>query len=468
MRLKRNIIIAVIAVLICIAALITVFLMPDKMDTLQDENWSEAEDTSVIIVNYQKGSYVNSEIIVEAGENSYTLTKTTDENDKVQYVASSHPYLEVDEKGLNSLAENYSLVVMADTINENPADLAVYGLDNPQGKYTLVNENGKRTTVYIGAQIGSKYYSMVEGDKKVYIIYTAYGQAVLGGLNGLRETDLVNFQANNTADIMKSLKITAPFGTVMDIHLATEKDKVTVSNSKFVMSYPYTMPVYASKLIEFIQGVVPIKVEEFVEDNPSNLAMYGLSNPAYTLKIEDDKGMHTIYYGSRTPDGAGVYCKMEGKDFVFTMSATKLEAFEKLEPYTICDRFAQLISINNITSVNVASYDNSKNYTLTVDKNTAQLFFVNGKPAQESSFRTAYKYIVGIGLVSDAGNHAVKKKPQHKITFNFDDGTSYTVTYFDYDDRNYVLDRNGENSNFLVAKKSVEEMYKYLAEIKTN
>ncbi|MDP4118372.1 MAG: DUF4340 domain-containing protein [Bacillota bacterium] len=470
MRLKRNIIAAIVAILLCIAAVLVVQLIPNNdtsKTSSEKDKLASGKDTSVTIVNYKKGSYVNSKIIVEGGNFSYTLAKTTKADASVQYIIEDHPTIEVKPESVNILAENYSYVVMADTIKKNCTNLAEYGLDKPQGKYTLVNENGKNTTILIGDKIGTRYYSMVEGQNTVYTIFDSYGDAVLGGINSLRETTLVNIESGKAADQLKQFRIDTRSGCMVNIRVAQEGDIIASSSSKFIMTEPYNMPVYSSKLIELLPAFTPVNVNEFIEDDPKDLSKYGLDNPQYTLTLADGNGTYVIYYGNPTPDGKKVYCMMKGKNFVFCMTKDKLDAFASVDPYILCDRYAHLINIDKVSSVQVVSADGSHNYVMKVDRNTKQLFFINDKPAEDESFRLAYRYIAGIGLSADGGPSAVKEKESLKIIFKFTNGATYTATYYEYDDRNYVLDRNGEKSNFLVAKKSITEMYDKLNSIKT-
>ena len=476
MSLKRNFIIAGIILTISIICIIVAFVIPSDFNPQLDENGvpvnqstdlTEAEDTTVIIVDAQPMSYPNSKIIVES-EQPFTLAKTVDAEGNVQYVVESHPTVEVIPEAINNLANNFSFVAMADTIAEKPENLEIYGLVNPQGKFTLVNENGTQTSILIGDKIGNMYYSMVEGKPIVYTIFGAYGDAVLSGINGYRETVLVDIQSGKIGEQLQQFRIDSRDGCIMDIKVAGKGDRVTASTSKFVMTYPYNMPVYASKLIEIFPQFSPVNVSRFVEDDPVSLAKYGLDNPQYKLTMVDTEGnKYVIRYGNLSEDGKRVYCMMEGKNYVFDMLASKLTAFEKVDPYVLCDRYAHLISIEDITSVQVISADGKHNYTLSVDKNTNELFFLNGKPATDDSFRTAYRYITGIGFSADGGKNVAKTTEALRIVFNFNDGNSYKAVYYEYDDRNYVLDQNGASSNFLVAKKTISEMYEMINAIET-
>ncbi len=471
MSLKRNIIISIVAFFLCVSLVIVAVLVPDDFDSQNEQygeqQWNEAEDTSVVVVDYKSESYVNSKIIVES-ENPFVLAKTINSEGKVQYVVESHPGVEVIPNAINNLANNFSYVVMADTINENPDDLSLYGLDSPQGSYTLVNENGKNTKVIIGDAIGSMYYAMIEGNSTVYTIFGAYGNAVISGINGYRETLLADIQSGNIGEQLRRFRLDSKNGCIVDIKVATESDKVTASTSKFIMTYPYNMPVYSSKFMEIFPQFSPVNVSRFVEDNLTNLAKYGLDNPQYKLTMVDTHGnTYVIRFGNLYEDGKRVYCMMEGKNFVFDMLANKVEAIKNVDPYVLCDRYAHLINIEDITSVQVISADGKHNYTLSVNKNSNELFFINGKPATDDTFREAYRYIVGIGLTADGGEGISKSTESVRIIFNFGDGTSYKAVYYEYDDRNFVLDQNGASTNFLVAKKSINEMYEKINAIET-
>ncbi len=480
MRLVRNTIIAVIILAMCIVALIYVNDMPSDMEKQMDEQNKQMQEQMengttpqyevdpskwVELVKYEKNSYVNSKIIVENSNGSYTLAKIIDDKGTVDYIVESHPTIEVIPGNALYFAENFSYVVMADTIEKNCKDLKKYGLDNPQGKYTLVNENGTSTTILVGDKIGTFYYSMLEGDSTVYIIFGAYGDAVTSSFNdlGFRETNLVNIESGKIAEQLKLLRLDSRDGCIMNVRPAAEGDLVTASSSKFIMTEPYYLPIHTSKLIETIPSFTPVNVSTFIEDDPTDLAKYGLDNPQYTLTLQDNEGTYIIHFGNLTEDERRVYCIMEGKNFVFTMLKNKLDAFSTVDPYVLCDKYAHLVNLNDISSVQVVSTDGSRNYTMSVDRTgEAEKFLINGKVADEDNFRGVYRELVGIHYVADGGESAAKVTETLKITFNFNDGKTYVATYYEYDERNYVVDRNGEQSNFLISKKSINALYEAL------
>jgi len=480
MSLKRNIIIGSIIFAISLAFFIYAIVVPsDFKAPAVDENGmpisqttdENIEDTMVVIVAAEPYEYPNSKIIIES-EKPFTLAKTIVENEgteTVQYVIESHPTVEVIPESINNIANNFSYVAMADTIEEDAENLEIYGLDNPQGKFTLVNENGTQTTILIGDQMGTMYYSMVEGQNTVYTIFGPYGDAVLSGIDVYRETTLVDIQSGKIGEQLQRFRLDRRDGCIMDIRVATDSDRVTSSTSKFIMTYPYNMPVSASELIKIFPSFSPVNVSQFVEDDPKDLSKYGLANPQYKLTMVDTEGKeYVIRFGNLSEDGRSVYCMMEGKNFVFSMLKNKAEAFEKVDPYVLCDRFAHLINIIDISSVQVISADGEHNYTLSLDRTKNELFFLDGKAADEDTFREAYRYITGIGIVADGGANVPKTTEAVRIVFNFLDGTSYNAVYYEYDDRNYVLSQNGANTNYLVAKKSITQMYEKINAIETN
>ncbi len=464
MRLKRNIIIAAVLVVLCIVALIITSNIPDTMPYNEDE--PKTENTAVVILDYEINSFVNEKIIIES-EKPYTLLKTTNDKGEVQYIVEGYEDVKFINSSLNNIANNFSYVQMADVIDENPENLEIYGLDNPQGKYTLVNENGTSTTIIIGDKIGSMYYSMVDGNQTVYTIYAAYGNAVLNGINGYRETDIISLDSDDVGEDLLSFRVDKGANCIMNIRLPNENDKFALSTSRFIMTVPYSLPVYSKNFIEKLKNIIPIIVEEFVEENVINLGKYGLSSPAYTLTVEDVYGTYVVEFGNLNEDGTRVYCKEKGSNNVFAVVASKYEAISSLEPYYLCNRYAHIFNVETVSSVEVISADGSYNYNLSLKPETEQYFFLNGKPATEESFKSAYMSIVGMALTADGGDKVVKNKEMLRVVFNFNDGTSYKAIYHEHDDRNYALDRNGEKSNFLVSKKNVEQMIKEITNIET-
>ena len=117
MRLKRNIIIAVVSVVFCIIALIFTLHIPDftQAETGTDEG---SKSTAVVLVDYEINSFVNEKIVVES-EKPFTLLRTVNDNGAVQYVVDSHKNIEFNDYAINNLANNFSYLQHQMAINSH-------------------------------------------------------------------------------------------------------------------------------------------------------------------------------------------------------------------------------------------------------------------------------------------------------------------------------------------------------------
>jgi len=178
------------------------------------------------------------------------------------------------------------------TIDEEPEDLSVYGLDQPSAKAVVTDSDGQRAVYLLGDMTPSRisYYVMEEGDPKVYIISTYSAENMMFTLDKIRSKALFgDFQIFDLTDI----RIELP-GNLITINPKPEPVPVhlNTSFSSHVITSPY-------KLIRGVDGesldklLTPFKnlyIADFVEDNPSSLAPYGLDKPvrAYLKTNEGD------------------------------------------------------------------------------------------------------------------------------------------------------------------------------------
>ena len=63
-----------------------------------------------------------------------------------------------------------------------------------------------------------------------------------------------------------------------------------------------------SKVQELLKGIEALEVEKFVDDNPNDLAPYGLDNPQIQIAISDAKKKKTLLFGKK--EGKKVYAKL--------------------------------------------------------------------------------------------------------------------------------------------------------------
>src|SRR5258708_36356208 len=70
--------------------------------------------------------------------------------------------------------------------------------------------------------------------------------------------------------------------------------------------------------------------DRLIEDKPSNLGQYGLSDPSLEIAITDKNGIvRRLLVGDDTPTGSGAYAKLEGAPRVFSIANYTKSSFDK-------------------------------------------------------------------------------------------------------------------------------------------
>ena len=103
------------------------------------------------------------------------------------------------------------------------------------------------------------------------------------------------------------------------------------SSGRWEMLQPVSARVDQNILLEWVGRLAAARIGSFVQDEPKDLAMFGLHNPLATFEVEDGKGtVHTALVGGRVSAGSqDRYVMLEGRPVVFKM---QWEALSELFP----------------------------------------------------------------------------------------------------------------------------------------
>jgi len=221
-------------------------------------------------------------------------------------------------------------------------DLAKLGLVEPTIKVTYWTGQ-KQVKLLVGNNVimSENTYVMFEGGENVYVVDKNIRQQVKKDLNDYRDkqlwkikTDQVDRLEIQQAGVAKVTKVV-----------------VVKSDGKWVLDSPIRATADDDKIGDAVNGLAYLKVSEFIDDTPENLARYGLDTPAMTVefstseKIGKDKPLETqptsapvrkqlkttsyvLYVGSAAGlDGQNVYAKLADKRWVFAINRDDLKKF---------------------------------------------------------------------------------------------------------------------------------------------
>ena len=126
------------------------------------------------------------------------------------------------------------------------------------------------------------YFAGVEQKGNVYLINSTYKNAATLTKENLLYTQIFDF---NDKGKIKNVEVHKKGEMFMSL-----TSKFTEDSRTWTMNYPLERPCDDSYVEEVISSVTSIFTSEYIEGDCEDLSKYGLDNPAYYLKLTDNKG----------------------------------------------------------------------------------------------------------------------------------------------------------------------------------
>lgn len=140
----------------CIAVLLAAYLLLNREQTL--------EESDLVFIDREPTEIENVTIA-----NSYGAYQVFRDGDG--YTIADMPASIIDEEGFYELMYHSCAFGALKVIDEAPADLSVYGLDDPAAIVRTVFADGEEITIRLGSEerVSGNYYGMVDGKESVYL-----------------------------------------------------------------------------------------------------------------------------------------------------------------------------------------------------------------------------------------------------------------------------------------------------------
>lgn len=452
-----------LAVLGLVVLLLSVTAPDDGEEDDTETTTTTTVDPALVLQPEDKGEIVS--ITVENSLGTYTVK--LHEHDK-----ESHWIIDgtdIDEKllsqsNMQSLAAAVTNMTARSVIEENPADLAQYGLEEPEARVT-VNYTDGSFVLLIGDTVtsGSANYIMVEGDPTVYSYYSY----LISSFISSDEMSLVNTAVmpaydNDAAPSIKKITVTRKDWEVPVI-LEALPEVPEGSDSIQIYTYTFTSPgdVYLDLYNgnEFLYGLYGLTAAKaaYLEVTDETKAATGLDDPfcevdmlvedviyrlyigdAITEEITDEETgvvttVTTGYYGISNKVSDVIYIFSPESVFWATMGATDYMSKMFLVPY--------------IYDVETVSYhDANVEFTVTITGNNDEnAMYLDGEKMDSGLFRSFYQYLVscrGEEMYTDEERGDFIAEYTYKYE---DDRGDDTVTFYTSEDRTVIIAINGTN-----------------------
>lgn len=383
------------------------------------------------------------------------------------------PQAGIDLDGERIQALTYSLAnVWTDRIvNDSPRDLAEYGLDTPSVRTIVTDSAGKRAEYLLGDTTPSRTgrYVMQKGDPAVYAVSAYAAETLRFSLDSIRRRTL--FPAFEQAALTGFLLERADGRPENRVEITLRPEAappyLSAAFSPHILTAPYSLPrgINGEFLQDFLGPLSNLQIAEFVDDNPSSLAPYGLDRGARFFLRTGDNSLDLLV-GNET--NGNRYAKLAGGDNVFTVGG--MESILNVKPFDLIDKFILLINIDTVDRLLVRGGEKNLAADFT-GKGDDGIYFLDGRKAETKSFKEFYQAVIGLTADAEyprtaappaAGSGETKTPDSGEITIEFflntPAGTRVSASLVPYNRDFYAVRQDG-TTEFLVSRNQVRNIY---------
>ena len=188
-------------------------------------------------------------------------------------------------------------------------DLQEYGLGDTAVRVTF--HAGRRAKVLLVGDPtpgqGDSTFAAAEADGRLFTLPT------------YRANDFKNLGPNDYRE-MRLVRVDIDSLQVITIKRADETVELVREDEEWVMLQPHEADVDGAEASSVASALNNLRAEEFVAEDPQDLAQYGLDQPRLIVTVVDDKGSHTVAFGKEAGDDGNVYARRQGDRAVATVA----------------------------------------------------------------------------------------------------------------------------------------------------
>jgi len=224
----------------------------------------------------------------------------------------------VDATAFDRILRDFAGATKLRTVDESPSDLGAYGLDEPVieiGVKTAVDGETEHTLL-IGNENPTKsyYFAKRPNEPAVFLVNTWLKTGFEKKLKDLRDKKIVDAEK----DAVSMIEVARGKSVIK-----LEKDDDT-----WRIREPVAVLADSTAVTSLLDEIAAVQVQEFINDEPGDLAEYGLAQPAARLKVYtgDEKAGQTLLFGSGNEEDTGVYAKRDVARNVVLIKKSLIEA----------------------------------------------------------------------------------------------------------------------------------------------
>ena len=354
----------------------------------------------------------------------------------------------------NSTRSRYA----AETLGAETANPSDYGLLPPTVRFVATAQDGTLSALRIGAMTPDQnfYYAIREGDDTVLLLPKNDGDRLNVAFEQLIDTTLPLVTGGN----LMSLSLQVRGQDLITAERAALPTQSADSIEGILATIQMTSPVQNRDI--YLITLVPAVLEPLAyvslgaivdKATPEALEAYGFLNPSLEILLESTVGRYHLTVGNTSETNGDIsYAIYEGLPYIFEVSTQALRPLYDVTALDLMSRFVSLISIDEITGVNIEAPGHKYQTTWLPES------MINGRSVQESAYRVFHEALVGISLDAVLQTYVPEGNPAVTITFHRIDGLDPLVDlYYEYDENFYAIKKEGTGV-LLIDKQQIQTM----------
>lgn len=471
-----------VIVIVVLALLLVAFMVifPEKEEEVLVESTAPVSQEPVRYVIKEDGDSLTKLRAIRPDGETLTVDYIRGEDGKLTYdVEPKAKFFDYNTSKFRSMMFTLTSLTAVAFVEENPEDLSIYGLDQPQYQVELTFNDGRVINLYVGdnTPVDYYYYAMTDAEDVVYTIGNYLTTLIMR--TELEYRNIKTFPQYTEEDIYTNItwiRLTNDKGVVTEVTLDSE---FSIPGNKSSSNYMMLSPVVSSCNDDLIQEklldvaatltygdiLCDITAEQFAEyglDNPRRFEMKDTSGNSMDLVIGGAVGNYTYAVMGEQYDAF-----MNGEVDEVTILTYASDAFACIDVSydTLVNRAIWIQDIHSIESIEydmagekyvmvLSEYDDVTGSGVEVVRTVGN---INGKDISEDNTKRIYTRTLNMRQVGELDRSIELGEAEYNITLKLRDGSTRLLEMIPLNERQYACRVDGK-AEFYVYKKNIQTL----------
>jgi len=256
------------------------------------------------------------------------------------------------------------------------------------------------------------------------------------------------------------------------INLDGTVEKKVVDRKFWEAVEPENMRANSSSVDYIAWNANTLKAKKMIEENPSDLSIYGLDSPVKLTFILNDGTQNVLYVGNKIPTGGSYYARKEGDPAVYTIGSYEAEKFIQTKFDLIAkELYDETYTYEDFTALSYERKGAKVFDSTSDDKGSWFLSYPIQTEANSSSIYTILEKLCELTVmeyvdenVEDLGKYGLKN-PSYVLTYTAK-GNNYKLSLGNKNEKGYFYAiMNDENLVFTIPGSTFPFLDKPIEEI---